>query len=246
MFTPIEFSSERGQQTDPKIYREAQITYPVFNLIERASKDTLLTRPTILEIFKEMKDEKKENIFKNPEGFAEIFIHQIKEALANNVAENIEYEMQKELEDFEYEEMFPKTKKYPQKELIDGSDHSMYDFVQIDSDVEKYFVENRLKEDDRDGKVICYFKFPSTFKVNMPKIIGNYTPDWGVIRLSDDGKKKYLNLVRETKGTIQREHLRFPNEGRKIVCAEKHFSKLEIDYRDVTHEIPKWFNEKQR
>jgi len=43
-----------------------------------------------------------------------------------------------------------------------------YDQIQIDSDIERRFVEFRLNEDDN---IVCYFKFPSKFKINIPKII---------------------------------------------------------------------------
>jgi len=130
---------------------------------------------------------------------------------------------------------FEPTKKFPQRELIPGSEHSLYDFIQIDSDVEKRFVQNRLCEDDREGKILCYFKFPANFKIHIPKIIGNYNPDWGIVRILPDGKTS-IQLVRETKGTVDHKQLRFANEGRKIICAQKHFDALGINYRPVTDE----------
>src|SRR5688500_6864134 len=96
-----------------------------------------------------------------------------------HVAQN---ELAEEMEKYEIEKIFPSEKKYAQKELIDGSKHSMYDVIQVDSDVERRFAEHRLKIDDADGNVVCYFKSPNSFEVNLPKIIGNYVPDWGVIR----------------------------------------------------------------
>lgn len=113
--------------------------------------------------------------------------------------------------------------------MIDGADWSLYDQVQIDSDIEKRFVEYKLNEDD---KIICFFKFPNKFKINIPKIIGNYNPDWGVIRLSEDGTFK-MELVRETKGHTNPNLLQFPNEKRKIDCATKHFKLAEIDYKQI-------------
>jgi type III restriction enzyme len=118
----------------------------------------------------------------------------------------------------------------------------MYDQIQTDSDVERNFVDLRLKEDDKKGNIVCYFKFPANFKIRIPKIIGNYNPDWGIVRISKDGKAK-IQLVRETKGSSDPNQLRFSNEKRKIECAKKHFKALNISYRQVTDKMPDWMDE---
>lgn len=230
----IKESSEKGQRVNPVNIHESQTSFPVFNLIARAAKETNLTRPTILRIFKGMSERSKSSIFKNPEGFANLFISTIKELLASHIAERIEYNIKDGNGEYpEAEELFPESIKYPQKELIDGSKSSLYDQIQIDSEIEKNFIEKRVKDDER---VICYFKFPYRFKIGMPKIIGNYNPDWGIIRWGEDGKLK-LELVRETKGNIDPNLLQFKNEKRKIDCAKKHFKALGIDYRQVDDKI---------
>lgn len=239
-FSPIHFQMEKSVETDPRSIQQQQTTYPVFNIIDRTSKELGLTRPTILKIFKGIEAKKKEAIFKNPEGFAATFISKIKEQLADHVASSIEYSLNESIEDFDLEETFPLQKKYPQKELIDGSKSSMYDQVQVDSDVEMRFIQNRVQEEDEKNNIVCYFKFPNTFKVNIPKIIGNYNPDWGIIRLDDTGKPT-LKLVRETKGNTDTSKLRFTNEGRKIECAEKHFATIGIDYRTIDDKIENWW-----
>jgi type III restriction enzyme len=212
--------------------QQAQETYPVFNLIDRTSKALGLTRPTIISIFKGMNNTKKANIFTNPEGFASIFVSTIHEQLANHVAEKIEYTLTNDLDQYDYEMLFPEEKEYPQRELIPGSAHSLYDQIQTDSDVERNFIQWRVQDDDSKGNVVCYFKFPPSFKVRIPKIIENYNPDWGIIRFGDDGKAK-VQLVRETKGSMNPNLLQFPNEKRKIDCAKKHFKAIGIKYRQV-------------
>lgn len=236
LLEPIVFSTEKSQLTSPRTVQEAQTTYPVFNLIDRTSKETQLTRSTILQIFKGMREDKKRNIFKNPESFSAIFITTIQNQLADHIASKIEYILEKGLEEYEDEKIFPKTKKYPQKELIEGTKNSLYDVIQFDSDVEYRFIENKLKKDDEEGNIIVYFKFPNSFKIHMPKIIGNYVPDWGVIRKDSTGKYK-LQLVRETKGTMIENLLQYPSEKRKIMCAKKHFKTIEIDYRQIDDKI---------
>jgi len=237
----IEFSTERGQKTVDQELRESEKYYSVPDFISRVTKDTGITRKTAVDIFTKLKEEQQKYIFKNPEGFLNIFIHTVKGCLADHIADNIEYFLRDVADpDETIDEVFPEFKMFPQKELIKGENRSsLYDYVQIDSDVEKRFVEKRLNPD---GKVICYFKFPGKFKINMPKVIENYNPDWGVIRLSQDGQYK-LELVRETKGNINPNLLQFPNERRKIACAARHFKALGVSYRQITDEVDDWWEE---
>ena len=115
----------------------------------------------------------------------------------------------------------------------------MYDKVQRDSGVEDAFIA-RLRSDDR---VLLFFKFPPKFVVHLPRLIGNYNPDWGVVR-RDDGGVFTLHLVRETKGTTDLSRLQFPHEKRKIVCATKYFGAAAVDYRVVTDETVRWWDSK--
>lgn len=237
---PHSFSGNPNVVLHQRTVQQAQETYPVFNLIERTSKAIGLTRPTIVSIFKNINDTKKAKIFTNPEGFASVFITEIREQLATHVAEKIEYTLTQDLEQYHLDSLFPSEKDFPQRELIPGSEHSLYDQIQTDSDVERNFVQFRLQEDDKDGNVVCYFKFPANFKIRIPKIIGNYNPDWGIIRFGEDGKTK-VQLVRETKGSMNPNLLQFPNEKRKIDCAKKHFNTIGIKYRQVNDKVDTWW-----
>lgn len=237
-------TDNKGYQNEAIDRQEAQSSYPVFNLIDRTCQETGITRPTILEIFKGIKEDSKITIFKNPEGFANKFIEVVKDVLADNIAEGIEYKLTSDLETFNYEEMFPSKKKFPQKELVRGSKNSLYDYVQIDSGVEERFVNNILIHDDEAGNLLAFFKFPPSFKVKIPKVIKNYNPDWGIIRKDKTGQTT-INLVRETKGSLIPEQLQWPSEKRKIKCAVKHFDALGINYRQITGETLKyWENSK--
>lgn len=240
----IVHTDNKGHQQEAITRQQAQTSYPVFNIIDRASKDTGITRPTVLQIFKGMDIERKNQIFKNPEGFAGKFIEVIREQLADHIAEGIEYRLTGELENYDFNDLFPKLKPYPQKELVNGSTNSLYDFVQVDSGVEERFVNYILIEDDEGGNIIGYFKFPPSFKVRIPRIIKNYNPDWGIIRKNKDGNTS-INLVRETKGSLIPEQLQWPGEKRKIKCAVKHFEKLGINYRQVTAQSLKYWESHQ-
>jgi len=238
-YQPIIFQSEQGQKPSERGVLSEKTRYPVFNLIDRAAKETGLTRPTLNEIFRRLSEKRKEAIFTNPEGFAGLFIGEIQNALKDHIAERIEFSIDADATKkwaMEIDDAFPPEKEYPQKELVDGSQASLYNQMQIDSDVEERFVKLKLNDDE---KVLFYFKFPPTFKIDFPRIIGDYNPDWGIARYKDG--KVLLELVRETKGGENLDLLRFPHEARKIRCAQKAFTTLGVDYRIVTDTTADWW-----
>ncbi len=229
-----------GGQSGKAVRERASLTpetkYPVFNLIDRAARETGLTRPTLVAIFKQMKNNKKELIFRNPEGFAGVFITEIKNALADQVAESIIFEVKEdETKQLDLNELFPAQRSFPQRELIDAGQYCLYDQIQLDSEVEEQFVSKVMA----DGKVVLFFKFPPAFKIRLPRLIGNYNPDWGLVRRRDDGKL-IIHLVRETKGG-EIDTLRFPHEKRKIRGAQAYFEALGIDYRQIQPDFEGWW-----
>lgn len=237
----INFQTRSSKRPREHVALAHKDLYPLrFNLLDRAARETGLTRPTLNRIFKGLSDRKKEEVFKNPEGFAGLFISEINNALADHVAERIQFQVEADPAHWGYDldDLFPPEKEFPQKELVPGADPSLYDKVQIDSDVEKNFVELRLNSDDQ---LVFYFKFPPAFKFDFPRVIGNYNPDWGICRYDPKTDKYCIELVRETKGTTELDKLQFPHEKRKIICAIKLFKSLGIDYRVVTDETPDWW-----
>jgi type III restriction enzyme len=232
------FSSQAGQEPARKTVTEVNETWPVFNVIDRAAKATGLTRRTVNRIVQEIDEVHLRTLFINPEGFTNQLINALKEELADHIVAHLEFEVALGREDYPLEAFFPEEKDFPQKELIDGGENCIYDQVQVDSDVERRFVENHLSGND--PNVIAYFKFPPSYKVNMPKILGNYNPDWGILREDENGRV-LLQLVRETKGHEELEKLRFSNEGRKVKAAQKHFDRINVDYRMVTDTTPLWW-----
>jgi type III restriction enzyme len=101
---------------------------------------------------------------------------------------------------------------------------TLYDYVEVDSDVERRFMEDCENRDD----VLFYFKLPYWFTVPTP--LGEYNPDWALV-MKDESK---LYFVAETKSTQDFSLLRETESG-KIRCAEKHFAVLEgVEYRHVT------------
>ncbi|BEH08882.1 DEAD/DEAH box helicase family protein [Geobacter sulfurreducens subsp. ethanolicus] len=237
---PHHFKTERAKASEPAKRETSEHTYPVFDVVNRVASETNLTRQTIATIFSRLSEGQKSKIFKNPEGWCGVFLAQIKGALCDHIAENIIFNVDPSAANYDADDLFPETRRSPQRELVPAGKRGLYDKVQIDSDVERYFVKNSVQEDEE--HVILYFKFPPKFKILLPKIIGNYNPDWGIVRKSDDGNLT-LQLVRETKGGLKLEELQFPQEKRKINCAMKHFKELGIGYRVVTHQTPSWWLE---
>jgi type III restriction enzyme len=243
-YKPITVTSEKGQVHSDRTIETIQDTYPVFNLIDRAAKETNLTRSTLNKIFQGMEVEQKSVVLRNPEGFASTFITAIKLVVMQHIADNIEFtisfrKLSYDAEELFYdaEELFPLKNSLAQKELIDSGKRGLYNVVQRDSDVEERFIKRLCNDEDN---VILYFKFPPKFKINFPKIIGNYNPDWGIVRRDRNGNHT-LQLVRETKGTTNLDNLRFVKEPLKIKCAEKHFKAIGIDYRVIDGTENNWW-----
>jgi type III restriction enzyme len=232
---PVVYESAEGQQLRVHERRVAETRHPVFNVVARTATETGLTRPTVTRIFRSLRPGVKAQVLRNPEGFAGVFITGLRNVLADQVAESLEFRVTG-TESFELEELFPAEKSFPQKELVESGGRGLYDLVQKDSEVEVTFIE-RLKRDDR---VVLFFKFPAAFKVRLPRLIGNYNPDWGIVRRSEDGKFA-LYLVRETKGSEDIAKLQWAHEKRKIRSARNYFTAAGVDYRAVTGQTLDWW-----
>lgn len=207
----------------------------VFDFISRAASETQLTRKTLIEIFFGLPETTQEQVFKNPEGFTNKVIEVAKDVVGRTVAESIEYRIVPD-QRADLEELFPVTKSYPQRELIPAGDRGLYDQMQVDSDVERNFINGNLVSQ---SDVLFYFKFPPKFKINLPKIINNYNPDWGIVR-QPDGTVQNYEIVIETKGGADIARLRFASEGWKIRCAMRFFAELGIRYRHVDGNTFTW------
>lgn len=220
---------------------------PKCNIVEMAAKEINLTKKTVLAIFKGLKAEKISDFMKNPNGFTGQFISVLKEVVANHIACNIEYEKADGPINKDVDSLFPLQEEYPITELVDAKeDRTIYEKIQVDSDVERHFVDTLNNSEQQTGGVVLYFKFPPKYKINLPHIIGNYNPDWAIVRRNENSKQ--IELVRETKGTDDLSNLWHSNEARKIICAQKHFKAVGLDYRFIDGNKPntqklKWWDE---
>lgn len=219
---------------------------PKCNIVEMAAKEVNLTKKTVLAIFKGMKPEKINDFMKNPNGFTGQFISVLKEVVANHIACNIEYEKADGPINKDVDSLFPIQEVYSKDELVDGKeDRTVYEKIQVDSDVERHFVDTLNNSEQKTGGVVLYFKFPPKYKINLPHMIGNYNPDWAIVRR--DENEIQFELVRETKGTSDLTSLWHSNEARKIICAQKHFKAVGLDYRFIDGNNPnirglKWWD----
>ena len=243
-----EFDTTSGQhiQTDAK--DEVLPDIPKCNLLERTEKEVPLTRRTILEIFKGLKESVQMEFIKNPEGFASQFVATLKEVYADHIADNIEYSDDGTPMSFKVDgkiinddALFLEHPEISIFEMQEANQNiSIYDQIQVDSEVERNFVKRLNDSEKSKGQVVLYFKFPPQYKIFMPKIIGNYNPDWAISCQSDDGMDD-LYLVRETKSTENLEKLWHTSERRKIECAKKHYKAIRVRYRVVDDKDDLWY-----
>ena len=102
---------------------------------------------------------------------------------------------------------------------MQSADKTLYDHVEIDSEVERRFAKGL----DDNTNVKFFMKLPAWFTVDTP--IGPYNPDWAIVF---DGSER-VYLVRETKGSSDPDELR-GREETKIRCAGQHFEAIGVDY----------------
>jgi type III restriction enzyme len=207
------------------------------NLMEHTTPPVRLTRRTLLEIIRQAPGACQRALMDNPNGFATVAVAIIKEKLADQLVEGIQYEKINEW--YEMTQLLLDAEISSWEEYMLPAERSVYDHVIYDSEVERQFVEGLEKRDD----VKLYLKLPAWFTVPTP--IGEYNPDWAIVMEDRDEHgqptgKPLLYLVRETKSTHKLDGLR-PDERRRIICGERHFKEaLDVDYKVVTsaNELP--------
>ncbi len=197
--------------------------YPLPNLVENISRETMLTRRSVVEILSRMHN--LEQCYNNPKGFIERLSSIIKERMNAFLIDGIRYV---ELPDFWRMELFKDALESYETVTVPVT-KSVYDSVEVDSEGERSFAI----ELENDSKVKLFIKLPPWFTVPTP--IGAYNPDWAIvmcIRDIDGQVKETLYLARETKFVTSLDNLR-PSEEGKIKCAKAHFGTIGVDFREV-------------
>jgi type III restriction enzyme len=182
---------------------------------------TELTRSTILEIL--TKSGRLSDVLVNPQLFLDNTIVAINEVLTTLMVDGIKYE---KIGGLKYEMRLFEDFPIHINDLtfsINKEEKTIYsNFVPLDSKVEYRFAEECETRDD----IEFYFKLPFWFKIKTP--IGNYNPDWALIKKNE----KTLYFVAETKDENQ--ELR-KSEKQKIKCGEAHFNEFEdVSYKQIT------------
>ncbi len=181
---------------------------------------TELTRSTIFEILK--KSGRIGEVLINPQLFLDNAVIAIKDILTELMIDGIKYEKiglkEYEMRLFEDYEIHVNDLTFK----ISKKEKTIYsNLVPLDSNVEYEFARECESRDD----IEFYFKLPFWFKIKTP--IGNYNPDWALIKKNE----KTVYFVAETKSAGQELKI---SEKRKIKCGYSHFNEFEdVKYRQV-------------
>lgn len=205
-----------GQRTD-----EVETARYLPDIIAYLQRQTELTRSTLVQILK--RSGRMGEFRNNPQKFMDEVASAANSALKEMMLDGIEYE---KIDGQVYE-----MRMFKEEELISyldnlvevQKDKSIYDYVEIDSQVERRFAERLNNRED----IKLFIKLPRKFTVDTP--IGTYNPDWAIVKEELYGNNEKIYLVKETKGTSEKSQLR-PSEWNKIQFGHKHFEAIDVDY----------------
>lgn len=184
---------------------------------------TELTRDTITKIIQS--SGRLGDIFNNPQLFMDSVVKAIKTEFDKLKINGIKYE--KIAGQYYKMTLFDDTEieSYIENLIaVKNQEKTLYNYILIDSlsSPERKFAEECETRDD----ILFYIKLPSWFIIKTP--IGNYNPDWALIK-REEGDEKKIYFVAETKDSkaIQDQSLLREKERMKIHCGEKHFAEFD-------------------
>lgn len=207
--------------TDYKVYEEkideASHTTIKYDLVGEIQKNTQLMRKTIIRVLTNI-EERAFNEYKNdPDSFITEVSKILNDEKASCIIEGIKYYKSSQI----YENKIFIDNKFSgqlEKDVLKVNNH-VYDYVKVDSTIEKNFTKKLDKNDD-----VVYAKLPTGFKIKTP--VGNYNPDWAIVL--ENKKMKEIYFIAETKGTTALNELRTVEQA-KIKCASEHFKAISDD-----------------
>lgn len=209
-----ESSAMYSTHSSTEVVEEFSPSEVAYDLIGSISKDTGLTRKTIVEIIKNIDEKVFFQYRYNPEEFIRKATNLINNEKATTIIEGITYKKLDQRYDNEIFTINNVNGKLDEN-AIEVKKH-IYDFLVTDSKNEREFAKELEK-----GEVTVYAKLPNGFKIPTP--VGNYNPDWAIV--FDNKDFKYVYFVAETKGSMNSLELR-DVEKAKIECARKHFESI--------------------
>ena len=188
------------------------------DLLAYLQNETELTRSTLVRILKE--SGRLAEVFENPQRFLDQVAAILKHELHRLLVDGIKYErLPGDRADAEWEML-----RFKNEELVNYLNalqvqHSVYEYVVYDSEVEREFASKLDARDD----IKLFVKLPGWFEIDTP--VGKYNPDWAILK--HDGLALYL--VRETKGTRDFLKLR-TSEADKVRCGQRHFETIGVPF----------------
>jgi len=207
----------------------SNVAFEIPDFVAYIQSKTELTRDTISKIL--LQSGRVGEIFNNPQLFMDSIVKIIKTEFDKLKVNGIKYEKiagkQYKMELFEGSEidMYLENLK-----AVTEEDKTLFNYVPFDSNVELEFAKDCETRDD----ILFYIKLPTWFKIKTP--IGNYNPDWALIKKEDNEEKK-IYFVAETKDTANLKELEIkkPLEAMKIKCGIEHFAKFEdVQFKQVS------------
>ncbi|MCS4488111.1 restriction endonuclease [Streptococcus sciuri] len=190
-----------------------------YDLLDRLSQETNLTRKTIAKILTQISPSKFDTFKQNPEDFIRKTASLINEQKAISMGQDIEYRLTGDNYDSALFYQTTERAKFPAYDShVLSANCSIYNYVKVDSNTEANFQQQL----DSSGDVRVYAKLPTWFHIPTP--FGNYNPDWAIAFKKDH--VKHIYFVAETKGSSKETDLR-GKEKDKINCAKAHFRELQ-------------------
>lgn len=197
--------------------------YEIPDFVGYIQGKTELTRATISQIA--LQSGRIAEIFHNPQVFMDSVVKIIKTEFDRLKVNGIKYEkiagQSYEMTLFENKEI----ESYLDNLIaVKKQEKTLYNYILIDSlsEPERKFAEECESRDD----ILFYIKLPTWFVIKTP--IGNYNPDWALIKQEDDDAMK-IYFVAETKSakSVKDKTLLRESERMKIHCGERHFAEFE-------------------
>lgn len=205
-------------------YTQLGDSYPLPDIISQLQEATSLTRKTIIDIL--LGSERIGDFLANPNDYIKMVTECIKTELAHTLIEGIQYEpiggSIYELRELQADALKDKDRIIDQLYKVTNKEKTDFDYLVMDSAVERKFAKYLDGRED----VKLFMKLPDKFRIPTP--IGDYNPDWAIIKVKDG--TEHLYLVRETKSS-QDPMKRRPSENAKINAAMKHFAAIGVDYK---------------
>lgn len=224
----IDEDALRANTSLSRLDRQSSITTNIlwnirYDLIWEISKETKLTRKTVVKILTGIHEIKFGQFHMNPEDFIKKTSRIINEQKATTLIKNITYT--KTDKKYDTDIFTINNFRWSLKENILEVKKHIYDYVKTDSQVERKFA-NELET----WEVLVYAKLPSWFKISTP--IWNYNPDWAIVFDKED--VKYIYFIAETKWSLETLDLKL-REDLKIQYARKHFEAIAED--NITYDV---------